>query len=153
MKIVTAIAGSGAFILVTADVEHWAAAAAAFIALWAVVDIIVSPDKRAETHKELGQRFVDLAARLAMSPQTADAYPALLAERLKIERDEPPVKRLVDLLARNDECRARDFPSEDQVPLSWWQRRFGYFATFGLARLEGWQAKRRLQIRTLASQS
>lgn len=63
--------------------------------------------------------------------------------RLRIERDEPPVKRLVDLQARNDECRARNFAPEREVPLSGWQRRFGYFFTFGMARLENWSRSQR----------
>ncbi|MGY3347148.1 MULTISPECIES: hypothetical protein [unclassified Bradyrhizobium] len=61
---------------------------------------------------------------------------------MEIEKLEPPCKRLVDLQARNDECRARGFPPDELAPLNWTQRVFGYFFTFGMRRLEDWKADR-----------
>ena len=64
-------------------------------------------------------------------PHTLEAYNQFSAERLKIEEREPPSKRLVNIQARNDECRARGFPPNMMVPLSGPQRSLGYFFTFG----------------------
>lgn len=141
IRVVTVIAGSSAFLLVVKDWQRAAEAITAFVALWAVLDIIIRPDKKHELHDELGRKFTALAARLQEAPQTAEALRALTAERLRIEENEPPCKRLVDLEARNDECRARGFPSRMLVPLSTSQRFFGYYgASFGMKRLEAWKA-------------
>lgn len=143
MRVVTAVAGSGAFLLVTAEVKGWAEAISAFVALWAVLDIIVSPDKKAEQHRKLCERFVRLAEELATVDKTQQKLDECTRDRLRIERDEPPVKRLVDLQARNDECRARSYPADRELPLSKWQRWFGAYATFGLDRLERWSREHR----------
>lgn len=143
MRIVTAVAGSGAFLLVTAKAGGWAESLSAFVALWAVIDIVVSPDKKSERHRKLGERFTRLAERLASSPKTQEAYAQNLTERLRVERDEPPCKRLVDLQARNDECRSRNLSPDQEVPLSDTQRALGYFITFGMGRLEEWSRSKR----------
>jgi hypothetical protein len=143
MRMVTAIAGSGAFILVVAD-SKWGVALSGFVALWAVLDIIVAPDKKAELHGDLCKKFVELARRMATA--SPDELGALSASRLLIEENEPPCKRLVDLEARNDECRARGFPPDELVPLSLWQRKLGRYFDFGLERLEQWKADRQRVI-------
>lgn len=145
VKIVTVLTSSGLFFLLLADAERVATLLAAFVAAWAVLDFILTPDKKAEQHRDLCERFIDLASKITKMPRTEEAYRALAAERLEIEKAEPPCKRLVDIQARNDECRARDFPPEDIVPLSRTQRFLGYFITFGMPRLEQWKAERQRQ--------
>jgi hypothetical protein len=150
VKIVTVLAGSGAFFLIFADAKHAAEILAAFVAAWAAIDYMVAPDKKAEKHRELCEAFIDLAKQIETTPRTEKAYRTLAAERLELEKAEPPCKRLVDLAARNDECRARDFSPEDLVPLNGWQRTFGYMFTFGMKRLEDWKAERQRQVRAAA---
>lgn len=150
IKIISVVAGSGVFLLLLASANHFAAVFSAIVALWAILDYVIQPDKKAEKHCELRDKFSDLAIKLTRSPHTAEALNDLVATRLEIEKMEPPTKRLIDLQARNDECRARDFPPEDLVPLSRWQRIFGYFATFGMPRLEAWKADRQRQLRAAA---
>lgn len=148
IKIVSVVAGSGVFLLLLASATHFAEVFAGFVALWAILDYIIQPDKKAEKHCDLGERFSDLAIKLARSAKTQEEYNELLATRLEIEKLEPPCKRLIDLQARNEECRARDYPPEDIVPLSGWQRALGYFATFGMKRLEDWKAARQREVRS-----
>lgn len=150
-KIVTVIAGSGAFLVLLAGHEGWGQLIVAFVALWAVLDIVLIPDKKAELHKELRQGFTRLAGELETAPRTAESYGNLVAKRLQLEEEEPPCKRLVDLQARNDECRARGFPSDDLVPLSEWQRYLGYLHTFGLARVEKWKSAHEARAASRAS--
>jgi hypothetical protein len=139
---VTAIAGSGAFLLVVSDVGWFGEGLTGFVALWAVLDIIVSPDKKADLHSDLSKRFTELASQIETAPQSEVALRALKAKRLDIETLEPPCKRLIDLAARNDECRAREFDPAELVPLSRCQRRLGWYFDFGLERLEQWKAER-----------
>lgn len=146
IRIVTAIAGSGAFLIVVAKHQTAAEWITGFIALWAVLDIIIMPDKKHDLHNESCKRFVALAAKIQQSQKTEAALRDLTGERLLIEEGEPPCKRLVDLEARNDECRAQGYPPDDLVPLSKWQRFFGYYgADFGMERLEKWKADRQRQ--------
>jgi hypothetical protein len=149
VKIVTVVTGSGLFLLLISDWQHVAEFVSAFIALWAMLDYLVAPDKKAERHADLYKRFTALAAKIETMQHTLDSYQQLAAARLSLEENEPPCKRLVDLQARNDECRARGFPPDYLVPLSRWQRYFGYFFTFGMDRLERWNAEH--QVRVAAS--
>ncbi|HEV2602503.1 MAG TPA: hypothetical protein VGU24_02465 [Microvirga sp.] len=146
MKVVTVISGSGAFFLLSAGAETWATAFSAFVAMWAILDIVISPDKKSEKHSDLASKFTDLAAKLEASEPTENLYRQLCQERLLVEKTEPPVKRLVDIQARNDECRARGFPPEDIAPLTGPQRYLGYFVTFGMEKLEQWKANRQRQL-------
>jgi hypothetical protein len=143
MRVVTAIAGSGAFFVVVAKYQHTAEIVTAFVGLWAVLDIILMPDKKHDRHNELCKRFIGLASKLQQLPHTEESLRELTAERLLLEENEPPCKRLVDLESRNDECRARGFSPDQLVPLIWWQRLLGYYgATFGMDRIEKWKAER-----------
>ena len=137
--------------LIFADAKLVAEIVASLLALWTIVDYMVAPDKRSEKHCDLRDRFIELAAKIELMPHTETAYKELAAARLELERDEPPCKRLVDLQARNEECRSRDFPPEDLVPLSRSQRLFGYFLTFGMPRLENWKAERQRETRATGS--
>jgi len=142
-RIVTACAGSGAFLLIVRDFQVAAEFVTAFVALWAVVDIIVGPDKKHDLHNELCKRFTGLAAKIQQVPNTKESLRELVAERLLIEQNEPPCKRFVDFEARNDECRARGFPPDDFVPLRRWQRELGYYGfQLGMGRIEEWRAAR-----------
>lgn len=151
IKIVSVVAGSGVFLLLLASATHFAAIFSAVVALWAILDYVIKPDKKAEKHCELRDKFSDLAIKLTRSDRADVALRELIAERLEIEKQEPPTKRLVDLQARNEECRAQDYPPEDLVPLSSWQRIFGYVATFGMPRLEAWKDARQRQISSKAT--
>ncbi|MBB1090026.1 hypothetical protein HUU61_01870 [Rhodopseudomonas palustris] len=146
VKIVSVIVGSGVFILVAAEIKHWAELFAALVAMWAILDFMFSPDKRAEAHRALGERFTELAQKIHRSTRNEQTLGELVACRLEIEKAEPPCKRLVDLQARNEECRSRGFPSASMVPLNTWQRVFGYFATFGMGRLERWKDAQHRQV-------
>jgi hypothetical protein len=147
MRVVTAIAGSGAFVVVVAKYQHAAEWITAFVALWAVLDIIIMPDKKHDLHNELCKRFTGLAAKLHQIPRTPESLRELTAERLILEQAEPPCKRLVDLEARNDECRAQGMSPDELVPLSGPQRFFGYYgASFGMRRLENWKAARQREV-------
>ncbi len=137
-RIATILSGSGLFVLIFAGADKLAGVVSAVFALWAMTDFLVDPDKKARLHDELRQDFIRLAIKFEETPRTDEAIRELTADRLKIEAREPPCKRLVDLQARNDECRARGYPK--LVPLNRWQNSLGYLFTFGMGRLERWKA-------------
>lgn len=115
----------------------------ALVATAAAFDAKLQPSKKAKKHSDLARRFTELASKLAMRDATNDNLRWASAERLNIEKDEPPVRRLVDLQAMNEEYRARGVPEASQIPLTRFQRRIGYyFPECGMARLERWKADR-----------
>jgi hypothetical protein len=140
-KIFTVIAGSGLFILLTQNFQILGAAIAAMLGLWGMIDIILAPDKLADQHRMLRDKFIELAREVDTSEVSQHNLKRLRGIRLEVEKDEPPVKRLVDIRSRNDECRARGFGPQKLAPLSKSQIRFGYFMDFGIHRLEKWKSE------------
>ncbi|RTL88127.1 MAG: hypothetical protein EKK29_06020 [Hyphomicrobiales bacterium] len=136
-----AILGAGAFIALVGGKDG---ALAKFlvgtIAVASALDSVIGFSKKSKLHAELCRRFTELAADMALWDATEENYKKAVSERIKIEKDEPPVHRLIDLEARNDELRSRGYSNDSLVPLSEWQRRLGYVFTFGMPRLERWLA-------------
>lgn len=137
-----AILGAGAFIaLLGGKNGELAKVLIGFVAAGSAIDNVLGFAKKARLHADLTRRFTDLAANIALWDATEQNYRKAVSERIKIEKDEPPVRRLIDLEARNEELRSRGYAPDDLVPLGWWQRTLlGYVFTFGMARLEKWQA-------------
>lgn len=137
-----AILGAGAFIaLIGGNKTILAQILIGFVAAGSALDTVLGFGKKAKLHDDLCRRFTELAAQIAEWDATEQNYRKACAERLRIEKDEPTEKRLIDLQARNDELRARGYSSDNLVPLSKWQRGLGYLVTFGMARLERWKAE------------
>jgi hypothetical protein len=82
----------------------------------------------------------ELSSKIAGWEPTPANLKKARVERLKIERDEPPVKRLVDFQAYNEELRATGKSESSLIPLSIPQRWFGYMCTFGIRKIEKWKA-------------
>jgi hypothetical protein len=139
-RVITVVAGSGAFVIVLAGWQHLSEWLTGFVGLWAILDLVIRPDKMHDLHSELRGRFIGLAIKLQQTHRTQASLAELTTQRLEIEHDEPACKRLVDLEARNDEIRAREWPLDQLAPLSAAQRRWGCYVTFGLRRLEDWKA-------------
>lgn len=141
----TALSGTASFFVVLAKDLGIAQWLTGIVAMAASVDSVFRFERKARLHDGLARRFTTLAKRIA----DWEANPANLrkarAARLEIEADEPPVRRLVDLQAYNEECRARGAKNVDLIPLSRPQRIFGYVVTFGMPHLERWQATRQQQ--------
>ena len=112
------------------------------VAALSATDNVLGFGKKSKLHADLGRQFTDLAANMALWDADKQNYRKACAERIKIEKDEPPIRRLVDLEARNDELRCRGYSDKDMVPLNWFQRTFGRLWTFGMPRLERWLAGR-----------
>jgi len=137
-----AFAASGAFIAILGSQPVIAGILAATVAFASLLDMIFGYESKARLHHELCARFTRLAADLEKLPETPENLADVRAKRLLVEADEPRQKRLVDLMAQNEEARSRGVLEKDLLPLTWWQCHFGYLFTFGLRRLEGEKAKR-----------
>lgn len=141
----TALTGTASFFALLAGGTEIAKYLTAVVAAAASLDSVFRFDRKARLHEGLSRRFTDLGAKIAGWEPVPQNLKKARADRLRIERDEPPVRRLIDLQAQNEETRARGIPEDRCVPLSGWQRMFGYVGTFGMKRLETWSAEQRLK--------
>jgi hypothetical protein len=137
----TALTGTTSFFVLLAKGTEIATYLTGVVAAAASLDSIFRLKRKARNHEALTRRFTDLSSKIAgWEPIPANLKKAR-SERLRIEKDEPPVRRLIDLQSQNEEARSRHLPESDMVPLSWLQRKLGYVFTFGMYRLEGWQTR------------
>lgn len=141
-RVTTALTGTASFFVLLANGFGIAKWLTAFVAMAAAIDSVFRFEKKARRHDGLYRRFTALSARMASWRATQSNLTKARAGRLNIEVDEPPLRRLVDLMAQNEECRARGVGDEDMIPLSRPQRIFGYVFTFGMQRLENWHNQR-----------
>ena len=142
----TALTGTASFFVLLAKGTEIAKYLTAVVAAAAGLDSVFRFNRKARTHEALCRRFTELSSKIAgWEPNPANLKKAR-AERLKIERDEPPVRRLVDIQAQNEEARSRGILDDHLVPLTQLQRIFGYVFTFGMPRLEAWHAKRSKEV-------
>lgn len=138
-----ALLGAGAFIaLLGGEGTSIAIVLTGIVAGASAIETVLKPSDKAQLHADLTRRFTGLAADIMGYQPTPRNLQKVRAARLKIEMDEPPVRRLVDLLSHNEECRSRGIAEEHCWPLGPWQRRFGYCGDFGLGRLDDWHGAR-----------
>jgi len=144
-RVATALTGTASFFSLISggagtEIAKWLTG---IVAAAAIFDQVFRFNRKARTHEALTRRFTDLSSKIAGWEPIPPNLKKAQVERLRIEKDEPPVKRLIDLQAQNEEARARGVSDDKRVPLSWPQRTFGYLWTFGMPRLERWEAEQR----------
>lgn len=122
-------------VIVFGGTSFAALSAPASISKWVAFTVLVlgaiswtiSPVEKAAKHREIRRRFIDLEIQCekAYRAKTSDEdkYQHLYADRLSIERDEPPVLRNLNIICRDAQCRAEG--SYKHVSnIAWWQRLF-----------------------------
>ncbi|WP_316195803.1 MULTISPECIES: hypothetical protein [unclassified Bradyrhizobium] len=150
-RVATALTGTASFFSLISGgagttIAKWLTG---IVAAAATFDQVFRFNRKARAHEALARRFTELSSKLAGWEPVPQNLKRARTERLRIERDEPPVKRLIDLLAQNEEVRARGISKDHCVPLSRLQRTFGYVWTFDMLRLERWEAERGQQMEEL----
>ncbi len=141
ISVLTVFGASSAFFALLGNLTEIATGLTAIIGLGSLIDLLLGFGKKSELHNDLCRRFTNLAANIESWDATPENLTKARSARVRIECDEPSIKRLVDLMADNDEAKSRGVGSEFLVPLSWWQRKFGCFFTFGMSRLDKWRAE------------
>lgn len=123
---------------VTVQLEEfagWSTVLTLVTGVFLATNIVIGFARRAAHHRLLGVRFRDLEAKLRpLRDLTEEHYQELVAERLAIESEEPPVKRLLDALCHYELKRAtrRDLDAETAgaiaaIPL--WRRMTAQWAS------------------------
>lgn len=106
------ILGSGAIVALIKETPGWLSISlTAVVAIISFLNLAMRSAQRSSLHSQLQQRFIDLLKRVKrLDPTQGDCGPNFKKceeKMLDIERDEPPIYRIVDLLAHNEQCRAQ----------------------------------------------
>jgi len=103
----------------------WMGGLAVVAALLSTWDIVVGYAGKAGLHKDLKARFGVLEMAILSGGDSSDAWNGYQIERLRIEQDEPPVFRALDLLCHNELALAEGFDRNDKAhfeQLSFWKQ-------------------------------
>ena len=134
-KVLTAITGSATFATVytgIASENQWLwlpLTASALTAVFAAVDVVVSPGRGARHHDELAREFIALEQAILQKTEelTPQALVAMQTRRLDIEATEPPHYRVLNMMCHNELVRALGESTDEYVDLSWLQQRLANF--------------------------
>lgn len=118
------LAGSVLFDIAGADTPPWLLALGLASAILAAADMVVGYASHAAIHRDLRGRFVDLEMRMLSSQIDDNAWSQYRLERLRIERDEPPAYRALDLLCHNEVMMSEGYKqdSEHFAQVGWFRR-------------------------------
>lgn len=120
--------GSAAIATVLKGHENWVVFFSLLVAVLSTVDLVIGTTKMAHSHSDLGKRFIDLQKKMTLcSKPTADDYNSMCADRLDIEKDEPPIKRIVDVICHNELVYALGYPETAHLDVPWYKRLTAHF--------------------------
>ena len=86
--------------------EHWLAVFSVFTMLIFLLDLLFAFSRCACHHTSLKHRFGELEKDITMN-NNKDDIKRFVARRLEIEKDEPPIRRALDLLCHNELAKSR----------------------------------------------
>lgn len=105
--------------------KWWTVGAAAVVTVVSAIDLVVGNARMARLHEGLARRFIELEKRMAVKgTMTEEDIRKLSCLRLEIEKDEPPVLRVLDTLCYNELMRAMGYDPAKFKKVSLLQRTF-----------------------------
>lgn len=102
-----AVLGSSAFVSVISGRPLITAWLTATVAVVSALDNVVGFSERARRYQEQRTKYFDLYCDLVATPDESFNEATFRERRLRIERDSPPTKRVLDVISRNEEEIAR----------------------------------------------
>lgn len=97
------------------DNPWWMLAVAAVAAIISAFDMVVGYASKAGLHGELKARFGDLEMAILKGDNSDPTWEAHRIERLRIEQDEPPIYRALDMLCHNELMRADGYNESEHA--------------------------------------
>jgi len=114
IAILSLISGTAVAASLLASAPAWIGIAfGGTIAALQAIDLIAGTATKARLHSDLARSFINLERELTLADADAPVAP-LIARRLEIEADEPPVLRWLDLLCHNEMSRS-EFGADAQT--------------------------------------
>jgi hypothetical protein len=121
-KILAAVAGSAAVVTALGNHNTVTVVLAAIIAFFSTVDLIIGAGPAARLHSDLAKRFAELEATIVrLGSPKPEKVRELIADRLIIEADEPPILRVLDSVVYNELCKALGYKESEMVKIGWFQ--------------------------------
>ncbi len=119
--------GSAAVVSLLKEWEVAVIVASIIVTVLATLNLVFGTVAMSYKHADLGKRFIDLHRKMLTSQATEDQYLRLVDERLTIERDEPPIKRAVDLMCYNEMLYAGGYDESNRVDVPLFKQLTGHF--------------------------
>jgi hypothetical protein len=116
---INAVLGSSAFITIIAGRPIIAAWLTAVVAIASALDNVIGFSERARRYSEQRSRYYDLYCDLIATPSAKFKEDNFRERRLRIDRDSPPPKRVLDVISRNEEDVARAHPFHETIYIAW----------------------------------
>ena len=104
---------------------------AAVVSLLVGLDLVFNTSAKARLHDRIKRDFIALERQMQTTKATEDNVKQWTGERLRIEADEPPILRILDVLCHNELARAMGCSEEEQVQVRWPQRFLAPVMDFG----------------------
>jgi hypothetical protein len=122
VKILSVIGGSAAVAAIVGKIPWLAITLTTSIAILSAINLVVGPAQAARLHAELAKRFAKLEHDIVRAENCdLDAPNKLVAERLLIESDEPPIMRVLDTICHNELCEAMGYDACESYSVGWFQ--------------------------------
>lgn len=111
--------------------QGWTIGAAVIVTVSSALDLVIGTAGKARVHHDLARRFIELEKQMLVGEQSEENLVRFTNERLTIEADEPPVKRVLDLLCHNEQARAEGYDPKHFVKVPFYQRWLAQFVDIG----------------------
>lgn len=98
--------------------------AAAIVTVVSTFDLVIGFGRQAWLHADIARRFITLQQDMLFSETTAENLKKFERERLDIEKDEPPVRQVLDLLCHNELLIAEDYERDQLYKIGFIRRLF-----------------------------
>jgi hypothetical protein len=116
------VLGSAAFVSIISNAPTLGAVLAALVAIVSSADNVVGFAERARLYAELRTRYYDLYCDFVVADESTVDLRQFRERRLRIDRDAPPPKKVLDVISRNEEDIGRGFKREETIYISSWRR-------------------------------
>lgn len=114
----SAVLGSSAFVSVISGLNTLTAWLTAIVASVSAMDNVVGFSEKARTYRDQRNRYYTLYCEIVSCLESAYAEDSFLEKRLTIDRDNPPTKRVLDVICRNEEDISRGWKYTDTIHIA-----------------------------------
>ena len=115
---------------------NWAVLSAAVVTIFSAVNLVVGSSQRARAHFDFARQYFELERKMIMVLDVSETVLRdITAERLSVEKNEPPVLKVLDCICYNEQLRAMDYPLDQMVAVGFWQRMLSPVMDFQASKL------------------
>ena len=109
----------------------WAWVLVVAVAAVGLADLIYGSARKATQHAVMKREFVLLERRMTLVECSEGALKEMVAARLEVEANEPPIRRNLTKMAYNDVLRSMGYGPEKKLSIPWIKRRLAHLVDIG----------------------